>query len=82
MTKYTTQSGVDVYRIDNSINGNPRYVVHYLSLGLNSTRPTDKTREVGLSKYRGKQFGGGFVFESYNIDKDVDYFINELKGGE
>jgi hypothetical protein len=81
MREYTvkTKNGeVDVYRIDNDVNGNPRYIIHYLTLGLDNYEATDKTRALGLSKYRGKQFGGGFVFQSYNIEQDVKDFIEQL----
>lgn len=79
MNKTTTKQGIDVYRVDNDVNGNPRYVVHFLALGLDSAKPTNKTREAGLSKYRGKDFGGGFVFQSYNVDQDLDYILESLE---
>ena len=79
MTKYTTKQGIDVYRINNDINGNPRYIVSWIGLGLPEYRSTKKTREAGLSIYRGKQFGGGFVFQSYSIDADIAYMLKALK---
>jgi hypothetical protein len=74
-------------RINNDINGNPRFVVHFLSLlneverqGLDVLQSFDlslkKARKVGGTKYRGKDFGGGIVFTSYNIQET----INKAKG--
>lgn len=79
MRKIITKQGIDVYRVNNDVNGNPRYVVHFLSLNLDSAKPTDKTRSVGLSKYRGKDFNGGFVFTSYNVDQDLERILKELR---
>jgi hypothetical protein len=74
-------------RVNNDINGNPRFVVHFLSLlnegeneGLGILESFDlavkKARKVGGTKYRGKDFGGGIVFQSYNITET----INKAKG--
>jgi hypothetical protein len=75
-------------RINNDVNGNPRYVVHFLDLlnegerqGLDLLQSFDlavkKARKVGGTKYRGRDFGGGIVFQSYNIQET----INKAKGG-
>jgi hypothetical protein len=74
-------------RINNDVNGNPRYVVHFYDLltdieGLNLTilqryeLALKKARKVGGKMYRGKDFGGGIVFQSYNIIET----INKAKG--
>ena len=74
-------------RINNDINGNPRYVVHFLGLlnegegeGLGVLESFDmalkKARKVGGKMYRGKDFGGGIVFQSYDIQET----INRAKG--
>jgi hypothetical protein len=67
---------ITVYKIDYDVNGNPRYVVHFLSLGIELK---DYGRIAGLKKYRAKWFGGGYVFQSYNVEKDVEYMINQVK---
>jgi hypothetical protein len=75
-------------RINNDVNGNPRFVVHFLYLlnegedqGLDVLQSFDlalkKARKVGGTKYRGRDFGGGIVFQSYNILET----INKAKGG-
>jgi hypothetical protein len=74
-------------RINNDVNGNPRYVVHFYELlndgegeGLNILERFDlvvkKSRKVGGKIYRGKDFGGGIVFQSY----DIQTTINKVKG--
>lgn len=74
-------------RINNDINGNPRYVVHFLDLltvadtqGLDIDQKFNlalkKARKVGGKIYRGKDFGGGIVIQSYNILET----INKAKG--
>lgn len=55
------------YRTTNDTNGNPRYIVHYLELGLPDYYATKATRRAGLRIYHGRAFGGGFVFQSYNL---------------
>ena len=75
-------------KINNDLNGNPRFVVHFLDLlnegerkGLDVLQSFDlavkKARKVGGTKYRGRDFGGGIVFQSYNIQET----INKAKGG-
>lgn len=83
-------------RIKNDVNGNPRYVVHFLALLSDKeqheisdkAKPfqyiTDaysyaikKANKIGGKKYQGKDFGGGIVFQSYNIN-NLEKSINEL----
>jgi hypothetical protein len=79
MTKYNKDyvkvNGEEIpyYRIDNDLNGNPRYVTHFLDLGI---KPNDYGKVPGLSKYRGKWFGGGYVIQSYNLESDLSYYKN------
>lgn len=74
-------------RIANDINGNPRYVFHFLnfiteqeSQGLTLDQKYNlavkKAKKIGGKIYRGKRFGGGIVFQSYNILET----INKVKG--
>jgi hypothetical protein len=83
-------------RVNNDINGNPRYVIHFLDLLTDkeqdeikaNARPfqfindmyneaINKAKTIGGKKYRGKDFGGGIVFQSYNL-YDTAKDINEL----
>jgi len=80
-------SKITFTRVNNDINGNPRYVCHFLNL-LNSSESWEqnlsisdkydlalrKSRQFGGKKYHNKQFGGGVVFQSYNLhdlEKDI-----------
>ncbi len=80
-TIYTSHGPVDVYRTTNDINGNPRYIVHYLALGLPDYVSTEKTSKAGLKKYRGRDFGGGFVFTSYNVEENLEWILKKLHEG-
>ena len=80
-----TVSGVDFFRIDNDVNGNPRYVVHYLSIPIDESVPVlrqydealKKARKIGGRKYAAKWFGGGIVFQSYSL-QELAAAIREL----
>jgi len=56
---------IDVWKIDHDVNGNPRYVVHYLSLGLTDYKSI--AAKTPMNIYQGKWFGGGYVFQSYDV---------------
>jgi hypothetical protein len=71
--KYITWSS-----INNDINGNPRYVCHYLEFkpidwdndaqGLFTYEQAIKeANKLGGRKFHNKQYGGGLVFQSYNL---------------
>lgn len=69
-------------RVNNDVNGNPRYVFHFFDF-LNQKEQdnekgfdkvsnlyslaVEKSRAIGGKRYRGKDFGGGIVVQSYNI---------------
>lgn len=67
---------MDYKRINNDINGNPRYVFHYLNFLNEGEKGYDfavnKSRAIGGKKYRGKDFGGGIVIQSYNIYDTIE----------
>jgi hypothetical protein len=69
-------------RINNDVNGNPRYVTHFLNIPLDADVSVSeryalackKANKIGGKKYHTKSFGGGIVFQSYNLDiltKDI-----------
>lgn len=66
-------------RMDNDINGNPRYyIAKYMLPSL-----SDVTRSnLGLVKYRGKKYGPGYVLQSYALDYDLktihDYLVTQF----
>jgi hypothetical protein len=47
--------------------------VHFLDLRI---KPNDYGKVPGLSKYRGKWFGGGYVIQSYNLESDLNDYKN------
>lgn len=65
----------DFIRVNNDTNGNPRYVCHFLHfVPDNIGAGVDKYRfavrfanKFGGRKYHTKKYGGGVVFQSYNL---------------
>lgn len=65
-------------RINNDVNGNPRYVVHFLNIDDDYKTAVKKANKIGGRKYHTKSYGGGIVFQSYNLDY-LEGDINKLK---
>jgi hypothetical protein len=89
-----TANGYDLTRVKNDVNGNPRYVVHFLALLPNSISDNysldlrqrynlalSNARKHGGKVYRGKEYGGGIVFQSYNTAELIS-FIESVQKGE
>lgn len=87
----TTVKPEQFTRINNDVNGNPRYVIHFVHFIPNSYTPEGVyipldqqykralflAKKIGGRKFHNKQYGGGIVFQSYNIQATADR-INEL----
>lgn len=69
----------DFKRVNNDVNGNPRYVIHYSNLLTDQEKETiplsgryayavKKANSLGGRKYTGRDYGGGIVFQSYSLD--------------
>jgi len=92
---------IEFTRVNNDVNGNPRYVCHFLSIVNDADKlkseqlektvkpfqfsishlyaiAVKKANKIGGKKYHNKQYGGGIVFQSYNI-ADTERSINEIK---
>lgn len=54
-------------KIDRDNCGNPRYVCHYLNLADDYEIAIKLANSIGGRKFHNKQYGGGLVFQSYNI---------------
>ena len=67
--------GHSFYSVKNDINGNPRYVIHWLAFGNDYDSAYIVAKPLGFSKYRGKNFGGGFVCQSYNLENTAERII-------
>jgi len=75
----------DWMRVKNDVNGNPRYVCHFLALNTEAERnatgenwiPTQdkyaiackRANRIGGRKYHTKAYGGGIVFQSHSLDE-------------
>jgi hypothetical protein len=79
-------------RINNDTNGNPRYVCHFLNLltDIESNNydisvseqyniALQRAKKIGGKKFHNKQYGGGIVFQSYNISETEKDIQNLLK---
>jgi len=51
-------------RIKNDINGNGRWVCHYLDIAPSMEEAIAIARMQGGKRYRSKSYGGGIVFQS------------------
>ncbi len=69
-------------RIRNDVNGNPRYVCHFLTLDVHGYESniglSDRyaiacklANSIGGRKYCAKAYGGGIVFQSYSLGELV-----------
>lgn len=59
-------------RVNNDVNGNPRYVFHYLALADHYGEAVSIAKKlIGGKKYHNKSYGGGIVFQSYNVQEDL-----------
>lgn len=89
----TVANKIEFTRVNNDVNGNPRYVCHFTHLltdtenrnydGSISDRysfAVKRANKIGGRKFHNKQYGGGIVFQSYNI-ADTERKIHELVSG-
>ena len=67
--------GHNFYRVKHDVNGNPRYVIHWLAFGSDYDTAKQTANSLGFSVYRGRDFGGGFVGQSYNIENTAENII-------
>ncbi len=85
-------------RINGDVNGNPRYVIHFLQLLTEKEKADDsnikarygiavhRANKIGGRKYHTKAYGGGIVFQSYNLYETIKHIegvmpeeTNEIK---
>lgn len=67
----------DFTRINNDVNGNPRYVFHFLHLADNYSEALRKAKKIGGRKFHNKQYGGGIAIQSYNLDYEIKLINDE-----
>ena len=78
-------------RLNNDVNGNPRYAIHFLKLNTRAEKnrtfknysttelydiAVKRAKQLGGKRYHNKQYGGGIVFQSYNTTKLLDHIEN------
>jgi len=63
------------HKVNNDINGNPRYVIHFLALDKDYETALSIVRKIGGKVYKAKWFGGGFVFQSYSFEDDLSTIV-------
>ena len=77
---------IEYTRAVNDVNGNPRYIFHFLDLltdeqskiigiDVKYNIALNNSRMIGGKKYRGKDFGGGIVISSYSLEADLDFMF-------
>ena len=73
----------EFFRVKSDSNGNPRYVTHYLAflnddeLGMGDyDRAEKRAKKLGFRVYKGRDFGGGFVTVSYNLENTIEQIID------
>ena len=66
-------------RVNSDVNGNPRFAIHFLNCEPDKWADYDLTlteryarvcklmNTIGGRKFHNKQYGGGIVFQSYNL---------------
>jgi len=68
----------DWTRLDSDINGNPRYVIHFLNFADNYPDAVKLANKIGGRKYHTKKYGGGIVFQSYSLP-NTEMHIDRVK---
>ena len=78
-----TKQGIEFTRTTSDVYGNPRYIVHFTdfltidernSYGLDNysqlySIACKRANNIGGRKYTGRNYGGGIVLQSYNIEQ-------------
>ena len=67
--------GHDFYRVNNDRNGAPRYVIHWLAFANEYGEAKRLANRLGFRIYRGRDFGGGFVCQSWNLENTAERII-------
>lgn len=73
--KTEQELGYDFFRVKNDVYGNPRYVIHWLAFGTDYDQAKKVANSLGFRVYRARDFGGGFVAQSYSIEDTAERII-------
>jgi hypothetical protein len=83
----TTKQDIEFTRANSDVYGNPRYIVHFTDFlktdernlyGLNNygqlyALACKRANKIGGRKYTGRNYGGGIVLQSYNIEETAKH---------
>ena len=72
-------------RINRDVNGNSRYVLHFLNIADDYETAVKLANKVGGRKYHTKGYGGGIVFQScslHHTEAAIERVREEAKGGD
>lgn len=61
------ENNFDWVKVNNDVNGNPRYVCHYLNIASTYEEALCAAKKIGGRKFHNKQYGGGIVFQTYGL---------------
>jgi hypothetical protein len=81
---------VEVTRVKNDVNGNPRYAIHFLTVFNPIHESLGKAIESkdnyliavnasGCKKYHNNNYGGGLLFQSYNVQDSLDHIQTSVE---
>lgn len=70
---------INFLKVKHDINGNPRYVCHFLTISKTYPEAVFLANKIGGRKYTAKHYGGGIVFQSYSLNELLNC-INEVTG--
>ena len=91
--KYTQEQRQEIEnlftRVNSDSNGNPRFVIHFLecepehwkvsSLASRYDQTCKLMNTIGGRKFHNKQYGGGIVFQSYNLSDTYSAIQRAIK---
>lgn len=67
-------------RVNNDVNGNPRYVLHYLHINESYEDAIKASKVLGGKRYHTKAFGGGIVFTTYELSELIHQIKDRVTG--
>jgi hypothetical protein len=75
---------IEFTRANSDINGNPRYVCHFTNFIKDDEKASyevaiKRANKLGGRKFHNKQYGGGLVFQCYNIANLEKKILESLK---
>jgi hypothetical protein len=85
-----TEQQIEFTRVNNDVNGNPRYVCQFHALLTNDEffmMPIDdsyklalkRAKQLGGRKFHNKQYGGGILFRNiYNLNTKINELLNTI----